>query len=109
MLVRIERRMVDVKDLGCAKRECFALGFDKGSFTPGVGYTAYHVDSKGRRVEHPVCMTRHLRGCPVNSVCERCRLCSVEPPGGECDAIRTERIGERFENRRCGGRLVERS
>lgn len=69
MLVTINKRRVEVKDRECAKRECFALGFDKGSFTQGRGYTNYHTDSKGRRVEKPVCATRHYHGCPVNSVC----------------------------------------
>lgn len=84
MLVTIKRRQVDVLDRGCAKRECFSLGFDKGSFTPGRGYTSYHTDSKGRRVERAVCATRHYSGCPSNSVCPVCRLASVDPPGAKC-------------------------
>ena len=85
MLVKIDGRSVDVCDKGCKGRPCFSLGFDKGSFSPGRGYTSYHTNAKGRRVERPVCMTRHLRGCPTNSVCAKCRLCSVEDPGAKCD------------------------
>lgn len=84
MLVKIGNRQVDVKDQRCPDRECFALGFDKGTFAQGRGYTSYHTDSKGRRVERPVCMTRHLRGCPSNSVCGLCRTVSVEAPGESC-------------------------
>ena len=84
MMVKIEKRQVNVWDRECPSRECFTLGFDKGSFTQGRGYTSYHTDARGRRVERPVCMTRHLHGCPTNSVCEQCRTCSVDPPGSEC-------------------------
>jgi hypothetical protein len=97
VLVKIGRRNVDVLDSGCAKRECFALGFDKGSFSVGRGYTSYHTDAKGRRVEKPVCGTRHYRGCPSNSVCSVCRAASVEQPGGDC----------RYKS--CAGKLVERT
>ena len=38
MKVTIEKRSVDVIDQDCEFRPCFALGFDKGSFTQGVGY-----------------------------------------------------------------------
>lgn len=99
MLVKIEGRHVDVADVGCKSRSCFALGFDKGSFSPGRGYTSYHTDAKGQRVERPVCMTRHLRGCPTNSVCPTCRLASVDEPGAACsrhgcDGVTVAREGE---------------
>ena len=42
----------------CPYRKCYAPGFDKGSFTPGRGYTSYH------KVPQPCCMTRLTRGCP---------------------------------------------
>jgi hypothetical protein len=96
MLVKIGQRKVDVVDPACAKRECFVLGFDKGSFTPGRGYTSYHQDAKGNRVEKPVCSTRHHRGCPSNSVCDTCRSASVDPPGGPC------------KRKACTGQLVDR-
>lgn len=99
MLVRIERRMVDVKDKGCVKRPCFALGFDKGSFAQGRGYTSYRTDAKGRRVEKPVCATRHYHGCPVNSVCAKCRLCSVEAPGAKCERHGCDGVTIERENR----------
>ena len=86
MIVKIGERRVDVCDPKCADRPCFQLGFDKGTFSPGRGYTSYHTDGKGRRVERPVCMTRHLHGCPINSVCSTCRLCSVDGPGSPCGA-----------------------
>jgi hypothetical protein len=84
MLVKIGKQKVDVLEAACATRECFSLGFDKGSFTPGRGYTSYHRDAKGKTIEKPVCGTRHYRGCPSNSVCSVCRTASVEPPGGPC-------------------------
>lgn len=85
MLVTIGGRKVEVLDKGCRKRECFSLGFDKGSFAAGRGYTSYHRDKRGRVVEKPVCGTRHYRGCPTNSVCPVCRGSSVEPTGTACD------------------------
>lgn len=96
MIVRIQGRKVDVARRDCASRPCFSLGFDKGSFSQGRGYTSYHTDARGRRVEKPVCMTRHLRGCPVNSVCATCRTASVLAPG------------ERCESWGCEGELIER-
>lgn len=84
MKVKIEGRLVEVLDKDCKNRPCFRLGFDKGSFTPGRGYTSYHKDAKGRTVEYPVCFTRHLRGCPTNSVCPLCRMASVRDPGATC-------------------------
>ena len=42
----------------CPYRKCYAPGFDKGSFTPGRGYTSYH------KVPRPCCMTRLTKGCP---------------------------------------------
>jgi hypothetical protein len=83
--VKIDGLVVEVKDGACAKRPCFSLGFDKGSFTPGVGYTSYHRDAKGRTVEHAVCGTRYYGGCPSLSVCPVCDLCSVDPPGTRCE------------------------
>jgi hypothetical protein len=35
-------------------------GEDKGTFVQGRGYTSYH------KVPKPVCMTRHLHGCPID-------------------------------------------
>jgi hypothetical protein len=96
MLVKIKRRSVDVLELACRDRECFVLGFDKGTFAPGRGYTSYHTDGKGRRVERPVCATRHYHGCPSNSVCSVCRVVDVLPPGVPC------------RTRSCSGMLVAR-
>ena len=84
MMIKIGKLSVDVCDAKCGERECFQLGFDKGSFSAGRGYTSYHTDAKGRRIERPVCMTRHLRGCPSNSVCAVCRLSSVDAVGSTC-------------------------
>lgn len=97
MKVKIEGRLVEVLDKKCATRPCFSLGFDKGTYTQGRGYTSYHTDAKGKRIEKPVCMTRHLHGCPTSSVCERCRLCSVLGVGEKCEAWE------------CGGTLVARA
>ena len=84
MKVRIGDLLVDVVDSDCPDRDCYSLGFDKGSFSQGRGYTSYHTDAKGRRKERPVCMTRHLRGCPSRSVCPSCRTLSVREPGCPC-------------------------
>lgn len=78
-LVRIKGRQVDVARLDCAKRSCFHLGFDKGAFTPGRGYTSYY------KKERPVCAQRHYHGCPSNSVCPICRVLSVLEPGEACE------------------------
>lgn len=79
MKIRIDGTYVDVARSDCAGRECFRLGFDKGTFVQGRGYTSYH------KKERPVCMTRHLHGCPINSVCSECRTTSTYPPGADCD------------------------
>lgn len=84
MKIKIDGHMVDVARADCAKRECFVLGFDKGSFSVGRGYTSHHKDKKGRAVEYPVCMTRHTHGCPIHSVCPMCRSASVDLPGAKC-------------------------
>ncbi len=78
MIVTIDRCKVDVARRDCGSRACFVLGFDKGSFTPGVGYTSYYAK------ERPVCMTRHLRGCPHASVCPKCRTAELDGPGAKC-------------------------
>lgn len=84
MLVKIGGRKVEVLEQKCKDRPYFRLGFDKGSFSQGRGYTSYHTDKKGRPIEKPVCMRRHLHGCPSNSVCEKCRTVGVDDPGGVC-------------------------
>lgn len=84
MIMRIDRRQVDVARADCGSRLCFQLGFDKGSFTAGRGYTSYHRNINGRRIERAVCMTRHLHGCPHASVCPVCRLVEIDPPGARC-------------------------
>lgn len=42
----------------CWMRECMWVGEDKGSYSPGRGYTSYHAKPR------PVCSTRQNRGCP---------------------------------------------
>lgn len=94
MLVKIGKHRVNVAYRDCGTMPCFSLGFDKGTYSQGRGYTSYHTDAKGRRVEKPVCMTRHLRGCPSNSVCSApgCRCSSVRAPGSPCDQWRCDGI-----------------
>lgn len=82
MKVCIDKRQVDVSRRDCGKRPCFFLGFDRGSYTPGLGYS-YYADRK----EYAVCWTRHLNGCPMNSICPKCRLLSVEEPGSRCEHV----------------------
>jgi hypothetical protein len=43
-------------------RACHGPGRNKGSFTPGRGYTSYH------KKEIPVCGTRYHHGCPTGSL-----------------------------------------
>ena len=50
----------------CSSRPCFRLGQDKGTFTPGRGYTSYHKKPVW------VCMTRHLDRCPDAGTCANC-------------------------------------
>lgn len=69
-VVRIGGRDVAVIDADCEHRPCFQLGFDKGPFTPGVGYTSYH-----RSGPRAVCWTRHLSGCPHAGFHVRCGDC----------------------------------
>lgn len=42
----------------CRFRHCLVPGEDKGSYTPGKGYTEYKC------LPEPVCLTRLLHGCP---------------------------------------------
>jgi DNA-directed RNA polymerase subunit RPC12/RpoP len=67
---RIDGRLVDVVDGDCAFRPCFVLGFDKGPFTPGVGYTSYYPG--GARA---VCWNRHMNGCPHIGAHLKCGDC----------------------------------
>lgn len=100
-LVKIGAHRVDVCDSACGARPCYSLFFDKGSFSQGRGYTSYHTDAKGKRVERPVCGTRHLRGCPTNSVCPVCRRATVDPTGSRCEG--GSNIGEASAWVRCTG------
>ena len=75
--------MVDTCDSDCGSRPCFWLGQDKGSFTPGRGYTSYHKKPLW------VCMTRHLHGCPESGICLNCRTIFI--PGRKvCSWCRQE-------------------
>lgn len=87
------RHVVDVLDADCLERPCYWFGFDKGSFTPGRGYTSYNEK------ERPCCLERHIHGCPSNSICPKCRLSTVLGVGTKCkhpgcDGITIEREGE---------------
>lgn len=77
MIVRIGKFKVDVLHAKCGEQSCFGLGFDKGIFSQGRGYTSYH------KKERPVCMTRHLHGCPTVAVCLKCRT-SIAPGETRC-------------------------
>lgn len=46
MLIKIKGRRVDVLDERCGTRSCYCLGFDKGSFTRGVGYTSSALNTQ---------------------------------------------------------------
>lgn len=72
MIVRHEKKSVEVRDAACRKRSCFSLGQDKGTFVQGRGYVSYHARPRW------VCGTRHLHGCPIAWVCPVCRTCQVE-------------------------------
>ena len=48
-------------DLLCRFRSCYHPAENKGSFTPGRGYTRYYD------TPDPVCGTRHAHGCPHGS------------------------------------------
>ena len=89
MKIKHDGLTVDVVDAKCFDRPCYRLGFDKGSFVQGRGYTKYHRDAKGKTVEYPVCYTRYLHGCPTNSGCPLCHSASVSQPGEPCDGTWT--------------------
>lgn len=72
MNIRINNQLVDVLDARCATRSCLSVGMDHGTFAPGRGYTRYQDQPR------PVCMTRHVHGCPRAGVCEACRTVYVE-------------------------------
>ena len=73
MILKIGKHRVDVADEECPGRDCYQLGFDKGTYSQGRGYTSYH------KKELPVCWTRHLSGCPHDSVCPKCH--TLQLPG----------------------------
>jgi hypothetical protein len=90
MIVKHGKYKVDVSRKDCIKRDCFWLGFNKGTFSQGRGYTSYYEKPI------PVCWERHMRGCPINSVCPICRSAGVDSVGSECrspicDGITIER------------------
>lgn len=88
-------RDADVLDKLCAWRPCLQIGEDKGSFTPGVGYTSYH--DKPRLV----CMTRHCNGCPTplpEPDPERARCC----PAPELATLKRGLIPLKQQCRTCG-------
>jgi hypothetical protein len=66
--VKVNKHKVDVSYPECGPNlPCFCLGFDKGTFVQGRGYTKYYDK------ELPVCWTRHSRGCPDVGICLDCR------------------------------------
>ena len=72
MNIKVEGKEVDVVDKLCAKRSCFFLLQDKGTFVPGRGYTYYHKKPRW------VCGRRHLNGCPTPYYCPRCCMGALE-------------------------------
>ena len=78
MIVLHQRKRVDVAERNCPSLKCFWLGEDKGTYTPGRGYTSYHAKPR------LVCMTRHCHGCPVVGVCAACRTCIAPYADGKC-------------------------
>lgn len=80
MIKRIGSHQVDVASAGCGPDlPCYALGFDKGTFVQGRGYTRYHAK------ERPVCGTRHLHGCPRAVLCRDCQ--HIGNPAAEAEGI----------------------
>ncbi len=69
-VVKIRGKDTDVSRSDCGRRECFSLGHDQGPYVQGRGYT-------GSGSGQALCQTRHLRGCPSNSLCTKCRTLSV--------------------------------
>lgn len=73
MIVSDGQRGVDVAHKTCLTASCYQLGFDKGTFVQGRGYTNYH------KKEKPVCWTRHMNGCPIRGRCKQCGSIVAEP------------------------------
>ena len=68
MIKKIGKHRVDVSSQHCSDQlPCFQLGFDKGTFVSGRGYTKYH------KKPLPVCWTRQMHGCPDAGICADCR------------------------------------
>jgi hypothetical protein len=72
VIVRIQKKSVDVLDQDCKTRSCFTLGADKGTFVAGRGYTSYHKEQRW------VCWRRHTQGCPSTGTCPQCQTALVE-------------------------------
>jgi hypothetical protein len=53
-----EKAFVLCANADCLSRECFWLFYDKGPYTPGLGYRSYY------KKPTLVCGTQHLYGCP---------------------------------------------
>lgn len=81
MIVQIRGTEVNVSRSDCGRRECFSLGHDRGPYVQGRGYT-------GSGTGKALCLTRHLHGCPTNSICLKCNTGSplhVSEAGGACE------------------------
>jgi len=59
-ITNLQGKLIDVLDEKCLERNCFVLGFDKGSFSQGRGYISYHAKII------LCCQTRLVHGCPLN-------------------------------------------
>jgi len=88
-----EHGSVDVVDADCEFRPCFQFGLDKGTFVAGRGYTRYYDKP------YPVCMTRHLHGCPHKEneyvcCCDDCghRPVTESEPCPRCGGTETYKI-----------------
>lgn len=62
----------DADDL-CLYRDCYCVGEDKGSYSPGRGYTSYHAEPL------PICMARMCHGCPSGPIVDN-RVSRPIPP-----------------------------
>ena len=77
-ITKVGTNKVDVISTLCPSLPCYHAAQDKGTFTPGRGYTSYHKKPQW------VCMTRHAHGCPVTHRCLPCNSVIAPGYGGVC-------------------------
>jgi hypothetical protein len=77
--IKIDKKLVEVVDKRCKGQTCFQLFNDKGTYSPGRGYTSYYAKPRW------CCGTNHLHGCPTIGRCKICNTALAPYTNGVCE------------------------